>query len=108
MRLSPMLTMVVAWMSCTAAHADPVGPVDTDRPDQTESSTLLPPRHLQLEFGVQYTNDGSASRTLESPATLIRLGVIERLELRFGIPTIVTEFAGVTKRTSRTRNSALS
>ncbi len=90
MSLSPIVFAVCAALS---AAEDP-GPIDTDRPDQTESSALVPVKHLQLEVGVQYTDEGSASRVFDAPSTLIRLGVIERLELRFGIPTITTEFAG--------------
>lgn len=94
MRLSFLLPTMCACMLCPAAYPEELGPVDTDRPDQTESSALVAPRHLQLEIGVQYVDEGSSARTLASPTTLIRLGVIERLELRFGIPTVVTEFAG--------------
>ncbi len=80
----------------SAAGAQDDSPIDTDRPDQTESSALVAPRHLQLEVGVSYTDGGSGEEVVEAPGTLIRLGIIERLELRFGLPTLETNVSGPT------------
>lgn len=66
----------------------------TDRPDQTESSVVIPRGYVQIETGGTYTNDGSATRTLEYPSTLIRVGLANRLELRLGTTGLVTEFVG--------------
>jgi len=77
-----------------AAAAQELGPIDTDRPDQTESSALVPRRHVQLEFGVGYTENAPDEKTLEAPALLVRYGVVDRLELRLGVPTLTTEFDG--------------
>jgi hypothetical protein len=90
------LFSISALLSAVRAAAQDDYPIDTDRPDQTESSALVAPRHLQLEVGIAYTDDNGGEEVLESPTTLIRLGVIERLELRFGIPTIETNFANPT------------
>jgi hypothetical protein len=84
----------VFWLLSPAGRAQEGDPIDTDRPDQTESSALVAPRHLQLEVGLQFTDAGPGEQILESPTALIRLGVIERLELRFGIPTIETNLSG--------------
>ena len=55
----------------------------TDRPDQTESSAVVPLGFAQIETGYLYTRDsGSSSR--EFPGTLIRIGIARRVELRFG------------------------
>lgn len=97
--MTSCVRLLAAVVACTAkfmAAAQDPGPIDTDRPDQTESSALVPPRLLQLEVGAAYADDSDGEETLEAPSTLIRLGVIERLELRFGIPTVETNFAGPT------------
>ena len=71
----------------------------TDRPDQTESASIVPSGHIQVELGVAYAfedlgNLGSISgRTdvnpgeeivLSLPALLVRVGVSETFELRLG------------------------
>lgn len=66
----------------------------TDRPDQTESSLVVPPGLVQLEIGYLFTNDDSGgveTSTYEFPFTLARIGLIDRVELRIG-------FAGVTSQ----------
>ncbi len=90
----PSAFTVLLCLISTAALAQGPGPIDTDRPDQTESSALVPAHHVQLEFGVAYTDDSPDSEVLEAPALLVRYGLIDRLELRFGIPTLTTQFEG--------------
>lgn len=53
----------------------------TDRPDQTESATIVPQYHLQWEAGTQYdeNNFGSEWTLLTN---LFRYGVSDKLELR--------------------------
>ena len=66
----------------------------TDRPDQTESSAVLPRGYFQIETGLTYSDEGSESRTLEYPGTLVRIGLAKRLELRLGTQGFVSEFEG--------------
>lgn len=55
----------------------------TDRPDATESSSVVQSGQVQLELGWLYTESGD-QRTHELPQTLVRIGVIDRVELRIG------------------------
>ena len=55
----------------------------TDRPDQTESSVVVPPGYFQLETGWGVTRTGEEN-THEFPSTLLRIGVIRSVELRVG------------------------
>lgn len=69
----------------------------TDRPDQTESSMVVPPGFIQMEVGYLFTNDdagGGETSTHEFPATLARIGIVDRVELRLG-------FSGVASQTLR-------
>ncbi len=91
--MSRALALLISLIPAAALAQNP-GPIDTDRPDQTESSALVPARHIQLEFGLAYTEDAPDSEVLEAPALLVRYGVVDRLELRLGIPTLTTQFAG--------------
>lgn len=57
----------------------------TDRPDQTESSVVVPSGFLQVESGLFYEISGTEDvrlYTILYPTTLFRLGISERIELR--------------------------
>lgn len=61
----------------------------TDRPDITESATIVPVGWLQGEHGFQYNADYFYS--FESATTLMRLGINEHTELRFATTPVFTE-----------------
>jgi hypothetical protein len=57
--------------------------METDRPDQTECSSLLEPRSIQVETGALYTHDAKSKlKQFNYPTTLIRIGVFKAAELR--------------------------
>ena len=69
------------------------GQIITDRPDQTEASSTVAPGTLQIESGFTFQTEdiflsmgnglvANKQETQALPNTLIRLGVINRLELR--------------------------
>jgi len=64
----------------------------TDRPDQTESATIVPAGSVQLETGMLFGSDsydflGSKITTtnFSLPNNLFRIGIIDRVELRLMI-----------------------
>jgi len=87
---------LAALAVCTLVFsADPVAgdEIVTDRPDQTESSVVVPPGYVQVEMGWTFTQDVEDERIdrHELPGTLVRIGVYERLELRLGWSGYVDE-----------------
>jgi Putative MetA-pathway of phenol degradation len=64
----------------------------TDRPDITESATIVPVGWLQGEHGFQYNADYFYS--FECATTLMRLGINEHTELRFATTPVLTEQPG--------------
>ncbi len=57
----------------------------TDRPDQTESSALVPPGYVQVETGWSLSRNqegGIRTNTHTFPGTLFRIGALDRMELR--------------------------
>ncbi len=61
--------------------------METDRPDQTECSSVLKPGQLQLETGVLYLGDHEKQQDVRSASfnyatTLLRIGVFKSAELR--------------------------
>ena len=78
--------LAMALVAAQGAVAQQEEPIATDRPDFTESSSLVPPGRLQLESGWTYT-EGPSINPVNSqtwPELLGRLGVSRRLELRVG------------------------
>lgn len=55
----------------------------TDRPDQTESATVVPRGMVQVETGYLFARDGNID-SYEVPGTLFRIGLGGRMELRLG------------------------
>jgi len=79
-------------------RADLVQPVEapsplvTDRPDFTESTSAVAPGRVQLESGLTFTSAGAD--TLEGPEALLRIGLVDRLELRLEAPSYTWADAG--------------
>ncbi len=63
-------------------------PLVTDRPDQTESSSVVPQWRLQIETGAarEWVETGSNEyeNNTSYGSTLLRFGVLKFLELRLG------------------------
>ena len=62
-------------------------PLITDRPDFTESTDAIPAGHFQLEAGYTFTYDREHKdrvRDHTAPEFLLRIGVIDDVELRLG------------------------
>lgn len=78
------LTVHVGTGIASAQSSDLV----TDRPDKTESATVVPRGLLQVETGYLFTRDGEVDG-YEVPGTLLRIGFGGRMELRIGHSGIV-------------------
>jgi len=63
---------------------DDIDPLVTDRPGQgTDAPVVLKPGRVQLELGFLYQGDPAADQQLLLyPNTLVRIGLVEQLELR--------------------------
>jgi len=80
-----VLCLLCASAASTSAQEAPE--LVTDRPDQTESTAIVPAGRAQLELGATLTRDEEAGSRVESlggPGSLLRLGLSERVELRLG------------------------
>ena len=66
-------------------QADNTVTIATDRPSVTASSTTVPQGGLQLESGLQATDNGG-QWTLDLPELLIRYGLLRKTELRLIAP----------------------
>jgi hypothetical protein len=83
---APRIVLTVLLGSATVLGAQEVELV-TDRPDQTESTAIVPRGHAQLELGATYEHEdelGLRAERWQLPGSLLRIGMNERLELRLG------------------------
>ena len=67
---------------------DPMSELVTDRPDQTESSAVVPHKSLQIETGFVMENNETnliEQKTFTYSTTLLRYGLLENFELRLGL-----------------------
>lgn len=68
------------------SNTDP-GPLVTDRPDATESPSVVSKGYLQIETGALYTKFEDGGVKLENTifnTTLARIGILDNVELRIG------------------------
>lgn len=86
MKSGYILIMLVFSLACRAQEEIPE--LVTDRPDQTESSDVVPHKSLQIETGFVISNDRVAMterRSVVYNTTLLRYGLFENFELRTGL-----------------------
>ncbi len=77
--------------SISSLRAEEAVEMVTDRPDQTESPSIVSPGHVQLETGGIFANEEFSERgidfdleTLNLATTLVRIGINPSLEFRIG------------------------
>ena len=83
--LACVLTGPALLALAAPVHAQDHADLVTDRPDATESAVTVPRGSLQMEFGTLWLLDRPPDAklfALETPGSLVRLGLHERLELR--------------------------
>ena len=64
--------------------------IDPDRPHIADSSVNVPKGLWLQENGFQQTNTNRRNHAFDFPETLVRLGVANRLELRYDAPNFIT------------------
>jgi Putative MetA-pathway of phenol degradation len=61
-------------------------PLVADRPGFGESASAVPARHVQVELGATWTRVDGQTRVADLPEGLVRVGVVNGLELRVVAP----------------------
>jgi hypothetical protein len=83
-----LLTLLTGLLILPFARGQEEPPLVTDRPDQTESSSVVPQWRLQIETGAfhEWVETGSSEyeNNTSYGSTLLRFGILEFLELRLG------------------------
>ena len=82
-----VLTLLMALTVIVKAQTK-VPDLITDRPDQTESSSVVPHKSLQIETGFvmeNYQTDLAINKAFAYNTTLLRYGLLKNFELRLGL-----------------------
>lgn len=89
-----MLPMLLLLAAPPAAAQDDVQPIETDRPDTVENTSVVAPGSLQLETGLLYERLPGGRRSYTAPEALFRIGMMRRTELRLLAPPFQTLTGG--------------
>ena len=81
------IKLILVFLFTQMAIAQKAEPIQADRPDQTETPSLVPKGMFQLEAGFSYQKNNANSTSLALPSALWKYGVNENFELR-----LITEF----------------
>lgn len=82
------MKLLLAFLIITCiGFAQETEPIQTDRPDQTETPSIVPKGMLQVETGFSFQKNDEYNKTNTLPSTLWKYGVNENFELR-----LITEF----------------
>ena len=80
-----LFTITLSAFSQEKKHT--LGPLITDRPDATESPSTIPTGYIQIETGSffeSFEENTIKTKTYTYNTTLVRLGVLDNIELRLG------------------------
>ncbi|HEX9950565.1 MAG TPA: hypothetical protein VGB53_02260 [Rubricoccaceae bacterium] len=91
-RRALFLALAAGTLAAPATHAQPIA---TDRPDFTESTSVVGLGRLQVEAGTSLTVDaasGSTQTVLSGPETLLRIGLGSGFEARIVLPDVEAPF----------------
>ncbi len=93
-----VLAVCGCWLAIAqgaAAQSNPFFPLAADRPGEATPTTVVRPGTFQVELGVKLeaeTDDDPDRRTLSFPDGLLRLGLVERAELRLAADGLLYRF----------------
>lgn len=87
---SVLIVAIVLFLHWNISFAQK-NPIQTDRPDLTESAYVIPHKSFQFEGGVFFeknTQKGLTTKNYSYPSVLLRYGLLSNLELRMEIENI--------------------
>jgi hypothetical protein len=87
-----LLCLIQLWPLDAQNVAQP--DIVTDRPDITESGVVVPRATLQIENGLTWTLD-HGTQAVDLSESLIRFGILDRTEVRFGLPNYSDRIVGI-------------
>ena len=81
------IILLFSVLGCVTVQAQTTEPIQADRPDQTETPSIVPKGMFQVEMGFTFQKNEENSTSNSLPSVLWKYGVNENFELR-----LITEF----------------
>jgi hypothetical protein len=91
--LATFLASATSSVAAAGECTQPSNPIETDRPDTTNSSIVLPVGSFQSENGINVSRQ-DGGRVLDSTNSRLRLGVAPCFEVLVDLPTVDTPIRG--------------
>lgn len=85
-----LILIVFAGVSNAKLYGQEIAPIQTDRPDQTETPFTVPANHFQMENGFSFEQTDNNTQSFTEPSILFKYGLSEHFELG-----VITEFATI-------------
>ncbi|MEK6615196.1 MAG: transporter [Bacteroidota bacterium] len=79
-----LISIVILFFVSISVFSQEIHDIETDRPDQTECSSVIPRKTIQIETGILQESDKadvSISKTY-FPTSLLRIGALSKVEFR--------------------------
>jgi hypothetical protein len=91
----PYLVLAVSATPAAAAEecTQTSSPIETDRPDVTNSSVVVPIGSFQNDYGINISRNGGGP-VFDDTNSRLRLGIAPCLEMLLDLPTYVTAVRG--------------
>lgn len=94
---SKILALALVSLAAASAYGSVTPDLVTDRPDFTESGVVVPKGSVQVEAGFTWEDGADGVRSFAGPEALVRWGLGDEFELRFGLPDYVSLSNGVSE-----------
>ena len=79
---------ILLWaVSSVSQSIEEPSAIETDRPDQTETPSIVPKGMFQMETGIYYEQTDHQTETFLLPTALLKYGISKRFEVR-----LITEY----------------
>lgn len=74
--------LTLSFILAAIVNAQDIGPLQADRPDQTESPSVVPHDHFQFESGFAFEHASSTLSSIAHPSVLLKYGIRDFVEVR--------------------------
>lgn len=85
-----LIIVVLITVSKTKLYSQVITPIQTDRPDQTETPFTVPKNHFQMETGFSFEQTDKSTKSYTNPSILFKYGLNDHFEVG-----LITEFASL-------------
>lgn len=90
MNLTNLTNLLIFFLFISPLSAQTLPPINSDRPDQSDSPAIVPEKTFQFETGFVYESDNLGYNdykitTITIPDLLIRYGLLENAEISIGL-----------------------